>query len=727
MGFFVFWPILHQMLETLLIARYKLIRVLGSGGFGQTFVAEDLQAAKPGAQCVVKQLKPLSQDPTFLDVARRLFLNESEMLRKLGSHDRIPALLDNFEVDGQFYLVQEFVDGRSLSEELQITHKLTESQVILLLRDVAEILEFVHQENVIHRDIKPSNLIRRRQDDHFVLIDFGAVKELNTQISTDIEPTKLTIGIATEGYGPSEQLAGKPRFSSDLYALGMTAIQALTGLHPAQLPTHPTTGDVIWLEHTDITPWLAAILNKLVRYHFNDRFQSATELLESLDQTAIAYPTQTHKQPEIDQETLIPPPNLALEETAWLKPVSPAPKGSPRRRAAISALMIGLSGLFGTLSVVGMRHLGWLQPLELAAFDRMVQLQPAPPPDDRMLVVAVTEADIQAQNRFPLADATYAQVIQRLQAYQPRAIGLDIFRDIPQEPGRVALLEALKAPNTIAITNLGSPVTPAPPGVPLERVGFNDVPLDVDSVVRRNLIFADLPNHPNPFHSFALQLATLYLAKEGIELKPSPADPNLAQLGQATLIPLSSESGGYQAVDDRGYQIMLQYQGQNAIEQVSLSDVLAGQLKPEQVRDRIVLIGTTAANAKDLFLTPYSPLFAENSRLPGVLIHAQMVSQFLRLATGEQIPIWYWSSAGEVMWVAGWAFLAAGVAQWLFRRTVLLLLAEGCLLIVLVGLSYGLFLRSGWVPIAAPAIAILIASSSVTWLQSTRKLPLLQP
>lgn len=706
------------MLDTLLNGRYKLLRVLGSGGFGQTYVAQDVRHEQDSFRCVVKQFQPLRQDQTFLEVARRLFLNEAEMLRRLGTHDRIPALLDQFEEDGQFYLVQEFVDGRSLTEELQICHQLTESQTIDLLRDVAEVLAFVHHENVIHRDIKPSNLIRRRQDDRFVVIDFGAVKELTTQLSTNIEPTTLTVGIATQGYGPSEQLAGKPRFSSDLYALGMTAIQALTGLHPSQLPTHSTTGEVIWRDRAEISPWLAAILNRLVRYHFMERFQSATDLLAALDQTAITPAPPSPGQTNADDETLIPATVTEPKTITWLRrnvyPTEAQTAAVPARRTtAIAIVFVGMASLVSTLGIAGMRRLGWLQPLELAAFDRMVQLKPAPPVDDRLLVVEITEADIQAQNRFPLSDGAIAQTIKQLQTYKPRAIGLDLFRDIPQEPGRAALLQALQAPNIIALTHLGNPITPAPPGVPPERVGFNDVPLDGDNVVRRNLVFADLPQYPDAFHSFALRLATLYLSQEGIRLQPSSVDARLAQLGQATLVPLNPQSGGYQNLDDSGYQIMLQYQGQRAFTQVSLGAVLAGQLKPEQVRDRIVLIGTTAANAKDLFITPYSAIAAEAPRMPGVLIHAHMVSQFLNLAQGQQPPLWYWSPPVEILWVAGWAVVAATVAQSLARQTFLMLLAEVGLVVMVLGIGYGVFLQAGWIPIAAPAIAILSASSLI--------------
>ena len=268
------------MSETLLNHRYRLLRVLGSGGFGRTYVAEDIQqVGQP--KCVIKQLKPASQDPTFLEIARRLFFNEVEILGKLGGHDRIPALLHDFEEDHQFYLVQEYIEGQPISDELADLKQLEESEVVALLRDVLEILEFVHQNNIVHRDIKPSNLMRRQCDRRIVLIDFGAVKEMQTQLLQGTGQTNLTVGIATQGYGPTEQLAGKPRYNSDVYALGITAIQALTGLHPSQLPTHPTTGEVIWRDRAVVTHWLAQSLNQMVRYHFNQRFQSATEVLHA--------------------------------------------------------------------------------------------------------------------------------------------------------------------------------------------------------------------------------------------------------------------------------------------------------------------------------------------------------------------------------------------------------------------------------------------------------------
>ena len=704
------------MLETLRDNRYTLVRVLGSGGFGQTFVAIDTHHPE-ARSCVIKQFKPVSQDAVFLEVARRLFFSEVAVLKKLGGHDRIPSLLDEFEEDGQFYLVQEHIEGRSLYEELAIYRKLTESEVTTLLRDVLEILEFVHQNNVIHRDIKPSNLIRRQGDRRVVLIDFGAVKEIATQVMAIDGHTDLTVGIATQGYGPTEQLAGKPRFNSDLYALGMTAIQALTGLHPSQLPTHPVTAEVIWRDRAEVGPWLAAILDKLVRYHFNQRFQSATDVLAALQQTALIQPTNVQLGDSAD-ETAIPPTQLGLMPTAMLGNSTLSEAGAAdneattlyQRRRPWAGLAAIAASLLATAGMLGLRQMGWVQPLELAVYDRMVQVSPDPGPDPRVLVVGVTEADIQAQQRFPLSDAAIAQTLQRLQQYQPRVIGLDIFRDIPQEPGRPALLAALKTPNVVAITNFGPPLTPAPPGMTENQVGFNDVPLDSDSVVRRNLLFGDVPDRPEILYSFSLRVALRYLKQDGILLTSNPQDTDIAQLGPATLQPLTAQAGGYQTMDAKGYQLMLRYRGRQAAAQVSLSDVLQGNLTPEQVKDKIVLIGTTAANAKDLFFTPYSSI-EKPPQLPGVMLHAHMVSQWLDYATGKRRPLWIWAEYQENLWVAVWACGAGGIAYGLRRRSLVLIVAELGLAILLCGSGLALFWANGWVPIAAPALTIFFTTS----------------
>ncbi|MBW4623863.1 MAG: protein kinase [Cyanosarcina radialis HA8281-LM2] len=268
------------MLGTTLRGRYKIIRNLGRGGFSETYVAEDLDL--PGTPvCVVKRLKPYLNDPLAWQAAIRFFNKEAEALYKLGNHEQIPRLLAHFEENQEFYLVQEFVNGNDLSRELSSGKRWSEDEVIDFLHDVLEVLEFVHQQNVIHRDIKPANLIRRAADGKIVLIDFGAVKEINTLVVTPQGNTTLAIG--TPGYMPSEQNSGHPKFSSDIYAIGMTAIQALTGMLSVQLPKDPNTHETIWRDRVQISPQLADVLDKMIRYDFRQRYQSTSEVLHAVN------------------------------------------------------------------------------------------------------------------------------------------------------------------------------------------------------------------------------------------------------------------------------------------------------------------------------------------------------------------------------------------------------------------------------------------------------------
>lgn len=277
------------MLGKLLAARYKIIEVLGEGGFGRTYVAEDTQ--RPGRpKCVVKQFKPSNQNPNFLEVARRLFNTEAETLERLGQHDQIPRLLAYFEEEEEFYLVQEFIEGHPLSKELTAGKKHSEAYVIDLLENVLGILQYVHAEGVIHRDIKPSNLIRRKSDGKLVLIDFGAVKAIQSQMLAEPRDwVELTVGIGTHGYMPNEQLAGKPRFNSDIYALGIIAIKALTGMQPLQLQDSSKTNEIIWRDRATVSNRLADVIDKMARYDYSDRYQSVPEVLAALGQ--ISSPT----------------------------------------------------------------------------------------------------------------------------------------------------------------------------------------------------------------------------------------------------------------------------------------------------------------------------------------------------------------------------------------------------------------------------------------------------
>jgi formylglycine-generating enzyme required for sulfatase activity/tRNA A-37 threonylcarbamoyl transferase component Bud32 len=273
---------------TTLDGRYEISRELSSGGFGLTYLAKDLR--RPGKpHCVVKQLRPqreFTQDDW--QMARRLFEKEAETLEQLGRHDQIPLLLAHLEEKGKFYIVQDFIAGRTLRDELQAVKRLPEKDVVTLLRQGLTVLSYVHQQGVIHRDIKPANLIRR-QDGVLCLIDFGIVKEFSAQQlgATAAQPqTRLvstTVSIGTPGYTPLEQSRGKPLPASDVYALGMVAIEALTGKFPLDLDTDPATGEVIWQPGVKVSDPLADVLTQMVRHHYSRRYPTASEALKALE------------------------------------------------------------------------------------------------------------------------------------------------------------------------------------------------------------------------------------------------------------------------------------------------------------------------------------------------------------------------------------------------------------------------------------------------------------
>jgi len=268
--------------------RYKITSQLGVGGFGRTFLAEDLHL--PGhPQCVIKQLKPQISSDDALQMARRCFNTEAQVLYQLGIHDQIPRLLAHFEDNQEFYLAQEFVEGEPLTKEFIEGKTWSENQVVFWLQDILKVLAFVHQRQVIHRDLKPSNLIRRRHDRRIVLIDFGAVKQVSTQgLDPEQGLTNITISIGTQGYMPNEQVAGKPRFSSDIYAVGILGIQALTGIHPRHLG-EDLEGEIAWHHLApDLHPELMKVLDQMVRYDFRERFPTAIETLEALEQVPVA-------------------------------------------------------------------------------------------------------------------------------------------------------------------------------------------------------------------------------------------------------------------------------------------------------------------------------------------------------------------------------------------------------------------------------------------------------
>jgi serine/threonine protein kinase len=317
------------MIGQLLAGRYQVLQVLGAGGFGQTYITEDLHL--PGQpKCVLKHLKPASNSPAVLEIARKLFQKEAETLQKLGSHEQIPRLLAFFEEKQEFFLVQEYIIGHTLTAELGTSQKWTESAVHRLLREVLTILEFVHGQGVIHRDVKPDNIMRRDSDGKLVLIDFGAIKQVRTQQYPQLGEVTKTISIGTPGYMPLEQAGGTPRSSSDLYALGMICIQALTGQHPTEIAEDDATGELQWRHLVNISPPLLAFLTKITSYHFKDRYVTAHEALQALGQlnSGITYPQPSNSPARTNE---IPSFNSRPSEpTAATWVVAPQPHPSPQ-------------------------------------------------------------------------------------------------------------------------------------------------------------------------------------------------------------------------------------------------------------------------------------------------------------------------------------------------------------------------------------------------------------
>ncbi len=271
-------------LRLLLRDRYRVLKAIGQGGFGATFLARD--EALPGEpSCVIKQLRPSGTAPHVLQMARELFEREAVTLGKIGNHPQVPRLLDFFENHEHFYLVQEYIAGPTLQQEVKRSGIFTESGVKQFLVEILPLLQYIHERKVIHRDIKPANLIRRTQDHRLVLIDFGAVKNQVTQTAAlHSGHTALTAyAIGTPGFAPPEQMAMRPVYASDIYALGVTCIYMLTSKTPKDLDYNPTTGEMIWEDIAPMSGHFRDVLRKMLAVAVSNRYQSSQEVLKALE------------------------------------------------------------------------------------------------------------------------------------------------------------------------------------------------------------------------------------------------------------------------------------------------------------------------------------------------------------------------------------------------------------------------------------------------------------
>lgn len=268
---------IHQLIQE----RYYILKLLGTGGFGETYLAKDLgRASNP--LCILKHLKPASNTTAFLKKLRQLFLRQAEILGRLGHHDQMPELVSYFEQDGGFFIVHDYAEGHTLDQEFQPDQRWSESQATELLKNVLEILSFAHSQGVVHGDVKPENLVRRYRDNRIVLVDFGTVKQEQTQFTTPDGDVHVSIAVSTPGYAAATDGTVIPDYGRDVQAVGYLGIQALTGVTIEALPREPETGEVIWSSLALANFELEAFVSKLAHPRPEERFNNAGEALRAL-------------------------------------------------------------------------------------------------------------------------------------------------------------------------------------------------------------------------------------------------------------------------------------------------------------------------------------------------------------------------------------------------------------------------------------------------------------
>ena len=391
----------------------------------------------------------------------------------------------------------------------------------------------------------------------------------------------------------------------------------------------------------------------------------------------------------------------------------------PWRNLATSKL--GAAALVVILTaggVLGLRGARLLESLELAAYDWFIRMRPFDPaPDSRILLVTVTEADLQAQGGWPLSDRVLAQTVETLARYQPRAIGLDIYRDVPVPPGRKELDAVLAGdPRVIVVRKFGEgPSDGVPPPAVLkntDQVGFNDILVDPGGTVRRGLLFMD--DGRTTAYSFALRLALLYLQAEGVTARPDETDPRQLRLGRSTIRPFEPNDGAYVRADARGYQFLLDFRpGKGSFPSVSLTSLLSGTIGPEVIRKKVVLVGVTAESVKDLFYTPHSRGLPEQQNVAGLAVHAYVVSQLLRIGLEGASPMAAPTGWQDAVWVLLWSAAGGLIGLWV-RSPWWFSLTAGGLMLGLALFDFLAFVAGWWLALVPPAIGGLVSAAVVT-------------
>ncbi|MEB3211178.1 MAG: CHASE2 domain-containing protein, partial [Leptolyngbyaceae bacterium] len=787
--------------DTILQDRYKVLALLGKGGFSETYTVDDRGTTK-----VLKVL--LEQYPK----AVHLFQREAKVLSEL-SHPGIPSVDEEgyFTIDHAssnqplHCLVMELIPGVDLRKWLGDRHQqpVSNEQAIDWLQQITTILGTIHQYNCFHRDIKPSNIMLR-PNGQLALIDFGAVREVTETYLQKCADDITRTHVYSRGYTPIEQMQGRAVPESDFFALGRTFVHLMTGENPLEFSTHAHTGQLLWRDHApQISPALADLIDCLMapfpgqRPKTTDDIQIAlteiqanpaldgqtegTVLSQLLTQNKIMAPTPSEaiqmigtlplEDSRFPTDETVPPSDWSVAElpagSSKTLPYAPSAIArwlQPLQRFAGWPLVLACSVL-ATGGIAGLRTSGVLQPVELSAFDLLLTARPTEEPDDRILMITVDEDDLRFQSEAgmvrqgSLADEALVQLLDLITPHEPRVIGLDIYREataignaasenptsespasenpasespapenaasespapenaaasedstvtnVSSVSSNLASQEYLKNySNLIVVCAVGggdrnySAIAP-PSSVPLEQVGFSDVPLDPDNRIRRQIIGMTPADHCPTSVSLSFQLATQYLAEESVM-----TDDGVLIVGDRPIPSLANHTGGYHQDGLGGYEVVLNYRQTDSIaETISLQELLSGERTDELadlVGDRIVLIGTTAQSFGDYHTTPLG-------EMAGVRIQAHMASQLVSAVLDQRPLIWAWPMWGDVLWVLGWSGLSGAIAWWGRSRYRVIGLTLG-LAGVVIGVSYGLLLIGGWMPLVPSLMAIGLTS-----------------
>ncbi|MBD1937673.1 serine/threonine-protein kinase [Microcoleus sp. FACHB-68] len=481
----------------LLNNRYQILQTVGSGGFGETFLAEDTQM--PSARrCAIKQLKPVTNNPQINQIVQERFQREAAILEELGdSNPQIPRLYAYFSEAAQFYLVQEWVEGETLTKKLKTAGLLSESSVRALLANILPVLDYVHTKRIVHRDIKPDNIIWRQRDGLPVLIDFGAVKEtMNTELSSQ-ENSSRSIAIGTPGFMPGEQAAGKPVYSSDLYALGLTAIYLLTGRLPQQLDSDAHTGEILWHRHAlNVTPALVTVLDKAIQSHPQQRYPTAREMLNALHYSATVAATMVTLPPTPPQATIpSPAPPQTVQPATHV-----AQTGGRLKNVLVAGLLVGASVITGVFLAKSQQPAVVVQPAASPS--------PAPKSEEAIESTPVTPAPVASADPTPVTPAPVPSP------------------DPPMMPAAAAINTApvpspeITPANPAPVASPNPPVMPAPSVTPIATPPVPAVPTakELDNIADR--IFSE--RYPE-LAGRKIQPNETYLAQEWAQIRQCAA------------------------------------------------------------------------------------------------------------------------------------------------------------------------------------------------------------